>query len=79
MFYYYYWSVHKKQTYVFWVNDLHKTKFLNACDELPIGCSQHRNQVLNTSVILAQRYVSFISFILHETFVMQLTYVIVGI
>jgi hypothetical protein len=60
----------KKQTYVFLMNDPHKTKFLNACDELPIGCSQHRDQVLNTLVILAQKYVSFIFCILHMTLVM---------
>jgi hypothetical protein len=35
------------------------------CDELSIGCSPPKNQILSTWVILAQKYVSFISCIVN--------------
>ncbi len=42
-------SVHMiKCTCFWWVSDLHWTKFLNVCDELPNGCSSHKDQILHT-------------------------------
>jgi hypothetical protein len=35
------------------------------CDELSVGCSPHKNQILGTWMILAQNYVSFISCIVN--------------
>jgi hypothetical protein len=31
----------QKKTYVYLVSDLYKIRFLGACDEFPMGCSQH--------------------------------------
>ncbi len=81
-----YGSVHNKKCmcFNFLVNDLHKTIFSNACDELPSGCSSRKEQVLSVWVILAQNYVNFIPYILQVfcmvcgTIIMQPTYVVIG-
>jgi hypothetical protein len=83
---FYYGSVHKnkRMCFNFLVNDPHKTKFSNACDELPSGCSSHKEKVLSVWVILAQKYVNFIPYVFQVfcivcgTIIMQPTYVIIG-
>jgi hypothetical protein len=48
----------------FFMNNPYKTKLLGMCDEFPNECNPHKDQVLGTWAILAQKYVSFISCIL---------------
>ncbi len=59
-----YESVHKNKHTCFFMNNLHKTKSLNVCDEFPNGCNLHKDQVLNAFVILNQNYISLVFCIL---------------
>jgi len=71
------------------MNNLHKTKSLNVCDEFPNGCNLHKDQVLNAFVILNQNYISLVFCILQVflygvsmlcgTLFMQSIHVIIGI
>jgi hypothetical protein len=54
-----YESVHKSKC-MFLVGDFHKVRFLNVCDDIPIGYNPHKDQVLITWMILAQKHESFI-------------------
>ncbi len=48
------WKFSWRKTYVYLINDLHKSRFLGMCDELPIECSPHNHQALNAWVIIIQ-------------------------
>jgi hypothetical protein len=50
---------------MFLISDPHKTKSFDTCDELLNGHSLYDDQVLGACVILVQKLINFISFILH--------------
>jgi len=54
--------------YVFFMNNTHKAKSLGTCDELPNGCSPHKDQILGAWVIPTQKYVNSIFCIIQVFF-----------
>jgi len=55
-----------EETHVILVNEPHKIRSLNVCEEFPIGCSPHKDQVLSAWVIPPKTHASFISFVVHK-------------